>query len=162
MKIKPPNVITFRLAEAVDGDYRVRTLDIAIRRRVRVMRASRSSLDTDGLDYVFHPTDDLTVRLSWLEYDDAGCRRACAPDIDLGGGFDLLVRGADLLSEIGEIVQRRLGHARARPTDDTFADPDVVLDALRHSRLCVEVERYVVDERKVWIESVPFLEEGVA
>lgn len=168
MTKKTPGVNTFHVSLGPERDYRVRTLSVTQRRRVHVESAMQCStrgeyrlLKQAHVDYHFEKfLDPAAVRLHWTEHrDSAGRWTAGALEVDAGDGFDELKLGLELLETIGRVVERKRG--KRIPTDCTFADPAVVIAALRNSTF-VEVERFSVDRHAYWIQAVPMLAEGRA
>lgn len=160
---------TFHLTVRPEGQYRVRTLHVAIRGRVNVASELRACQSEDhrarlqrtqywGIDTHYVPqVDGAAIRIQWLEQQGAdGQWEAATPDIDAGEQYEELKRGLELLRKVGMVAERR----RREPTNRTFYDPNAVVRNLRRSRLFVEVERFEGDARQsYWIETVPALAE---
>jgi hypothetical protein len=168
---KAVDVATFHMSVRSEGTGRLRILNVQKRHRTRVSTELRECDDGVerrrfrdmqhwGVDYYFAPlpAQGKAVRIVWAEYqDDDGRWVATIPDVDIGDQFSELRRGMELLQKIGEVIERRIGHMNRKPTDSSFSDPDVVLDALRHSTMFVEVERFEVEHRGYWLEPLhPF------
>lgn len=154
-KIKPDHVPTFYLSTQNDGSKRYRTLHVAYRKRTRT--AAKQTVHDFGVDCHFAPLpeSDGAVRLCWLEYrDEEGHWIACQPDIDAGDQYTLLRQGMDLLHKMGDTIERKRGRPNRAPTDSTFADPGLVIQALRDSRKFIEIERFEVDHLGYWIETI--------
>lgn len=162
------DVATFHLSVRPEGPHRIRILNVEKRLRTRVSAQLRDcagaaerrrfhDMQNWGIDHYFDTlsSEGGAVRIAWLEYqDDDGHWVSCTPDVDAGDQFSELQRGLQLLQKLGEVIERRLGHMNRKPTDASFTDPDIVFDALRNSKTFVEVERFEVERRGYWLETV--------
>jgi hypothetical protein len=164
----PDHVVTFHVSIADDEhcvDKRYVTLDVTYRKHTKLARALRDARTEHhrtslrmarrfGIESFFDtlPSDDGTVKICWLEYRDEDDQWiACQPDIDIGDQVSLMRRGMALLEKMGSVIARRAGHPNRPISDETFADPDVVVSALRQSRMFTEIERHELDRRGYWI-----------
>lgn len=162
------HVPTFYVSLRPEGKHRVRTLHVAMRKRIEVRRGrtgAAKSIHFFGIDSHFEklPKSDAALRIVWLEHkDEHGRWRACSPDIDAGDQYSAMARGLEVLTAIGSMVERRMGHHNRPPSDTTFSDPSLVLHALRHSRDFVEIEPFRLDERIYWIQTAEMAAREVA
>lgn len=173
---KTTDVATFHTSIRPEGTGRLRIISVQIRHRTRVATQLKESdagserrrfhdMQHWGVDYYFAPlpSEGKAVRIAWTEHQDNEGRWVSAdPDVDTGDQFSELQRGMELLQKMGEVIERRIGHMNRKPTDASFADPDVVLDALRHSTTFVEVERFEVNHRGYWLEPLSLFSEAIA
>lgn len=162
------DLFTFRVTICADGANRVRTLTVTERHRMHVptkLRSCEKEAERDvlkvaqhwGIDYAFEPRRDAaSVRLEWLEHLVDGEWVACPPDVDPGNRYEEIARGLQLARRVGLQIKRRT------PTDETFANPNVVISALRRSSKFIEVERFEVEHNSYWIEAIPSLADGAA
>lgn len=151
------SIVTFRTCVAPEGDYRVRTLDLDVRKKVPVSSVERTTrgrgLDFFGMEHHFVTMPgEGAVRITWLEYQERGQWRPAAPEIDIGDQYASMVLGMDLLQRLGRIVLRRIDRPNCNLSDAAFADPSTVIDALQSSRW-LEIERHEVRRGTYWVES---------
>lgn len=155
---------TFRVSVRPEDPYRLRTFSVTERRRTGTAAELRNCRCADerarvrrlhahwGLDHHFSDVETpAAVQLAWLERKDDGVWVACAPDMDAGNSYQELRRGVALLKKLGNTVRRHIGAGTV--SDGVFADPDVVLAALRHSRDFIEIERFELEGLRYWVET---------